>query len=170
MIKPFTFLDLKKRPYELLGIMALLLFLVSFVPSNSSLDINMHDAYFVIANVNLCRIASGTFLFLWSMNILFRQYLVSDRLNRLYVAGTILSLLVTAIIFIPFKQSMNVPRRYYAFDEFEKMRSWYSYNTVITICFIMGLLLFTVSQVVFIINVITGVLRKVSRPDPSNQQ
>lgn len=168
MKRPIAYLDLKKRPYQLLGVMALLLFLVSFIPSTqAALDINMHDTYFVIANVNLCRIASGTLLFLWSMNVLLGRYLISAKLNRLYVAGTILSLLIIAVVLIPFRQSMDVPRKYYAFDEFEKMRSWYSYNTIITICFIVALLLFIVSQVVFIINVIAGIFRRISGSAPS---
>ncbi|WP_139113082.1 hypothetical protein [Mucilaginibacter sp. PPCGB 2223] len=168
MTKLFAFLNLKKRPYELLGIMALVLFLVSFVPSNQSvIDINMHDTYFVIANVSLCRVASGALLFLWSVNLVFKKHLASIRLSQLCVVGTLISLGIFFCVVFGYREFPGPPRRYYAFSEFQSMGSRYN-AWVIT--FIIGLLLFTVSQIAFIANIIIGILRKVLRVDPSNQQ
>jgi cytochrome c oxidase subunit 1 len=166
MIKPFTFLDLKKRPYELLGIMALLMFLVSFVDSNSALDINMHDTYFVIAHAHICWFFSGVLLFLWSMGVLFRRYIWSITLSWVQVILTLISVIAFLKIVVMGVSLSGVPRRYYAFTEFEQQKSWFSTTSV----YVFMLLLIVLGQLIFIINVITGFLRKVLRSGLSNQQ
>lgn len=165
-MKPRFYINIKKRPYELLGIMALLLFLVSFVDSNSTLDINMHDTYFVIAHIHLCWLFSGMLLLLWSMAVLFRNYTWSLTLSWVQVVLTLISVIAFLKIVMMGISLSGVPRRYYAFNEFEQQKSWF--NT--TSMYVFMLLLIVLGQLAFIINVITGFFRKVSRVDPSKQE
>ena len=152
------YIHLKKRPYELLGVMALMLFLVSFVNSNSTLDINLHDGYYVIANASLCRIASGALLFLWSMGLLFRSYVWSLTLSWVQVALTLISVIAFLKLAIIGTGYDGIARRYYAFSEFEQRNQWFSTTSI----YVFMLLLFFAGQVVFIVNVIVGFLRKIS--------
>jgi len=160
-MKAFSFFDLRKRPYDLLGLSALFLFLISFTHSNGSIDINLHDAYFVIANVNLYKIASGILLFLWSVNMIFHKSLFSGKLSRLTVSGTILSFVIVFTVLFTHVELPGPPRKYYSFTEFERMRSWYQYdNTIITVCILIAILLFIISQLAFIANIIGGLISK----------
>ncbi|WP_448700246.1 hypothetical protein ACFGVR_00105 [Mucilaginibacter sp. AW1-3] len=164
-MKRRSYIDIGKRPYDLLGVTALLLFLMSFVLSNSAMDINLHDTYVVIAHMHLCWFFSGALLFLWSMGILFRNYIWSVTLSWIQVVLTLLS--VITFIKLAIGTGLDgIPRRYYAFSEFNQSKQWFSTASA----YVFMLLLIVIGQIVFVVNVIGGLLRKVLNSAPSNQQ
>jgi heme/copper-type cytochrome/quinol oxidase subunit 1 len=156
-MKVSSVFGLKQRPYDLLGVMALVLFLASFITSADAFDINLHDAYFVIAAAFIYRIFSGILLFLWLVNMVSHKGIFSGKLSRLTVGGTILSFVIIFSVLWAHVELPGPPRRYYAFTEFEKVNV---YNVVTTVCVLIAILLFTISQLAFIGNVIGGLISK----------
>jgi len=159
MIKQHLFPDLKRRPYDLLGYAALLLFLDSFIPSTrDALDINLHDTYFVIANLSLYRLFSGFLLFLWTINMLAQHIVYSLTLSWVYV----ICMLITIALFLmllTLNKFYGVPRRYYSFDEFEKRRSVYNIYIIYACAFVV----LVAGQLLLIINVIIGLVKGKNR-------
>ena len=71
--------DWIRRPYHLLLLTAIVLFIVSLFCGDDTLDIHLHDTYFVIAKFHLFR-SGATFL-----SILWLMYLITFRLLSSYL-------------------------------------------------------------------------------------
>jgi len=149
--------NLKSHPYTLLGVAGFLMGLISCLAIDTdAFDINLHDTYFVIASVSLYRIFAIVLLFCWSV------YVISNRLQLSYVlilvhVVTTLACLISVITLQSHHWGLSgPPRRYYAFSEFEKMRN--PFNTVKVYAIV--LLAFILAQLVFLINLSIGLIKK----------
>jgi len=143
-----------------LGYTGLLLFLISFIPSTrGALDINMHDTYFVIADVSLCSVFSGFLLFLWAINMLVRRIIYSLTLSWFYVVFTLIPIALFLILPLMHRSFEGPPRKYYAFDEFEKMKSAYNINTTYACTFVA----LVIGQLLLMINILIGLGKGIHR-------
>jgi len=148
--------NIKTRPYVLLGFAGFLMGIRSFIPSRaSSLDINMHDMYFVVANVSLYRFFAIILLFLWSVYMAANRLILSRRLTLFHVLFTL-----TPLIFFLIMQNHTwgmdgVSRRYYAVDAFEAQKPLLNFAGV----FITVMLSLFIGQVIFIVNLAWGVIK-----------
>ncbi|MEO6524175.1 MAG: cbb3-type cytochrome c oxidase subunit I [Mucilaginibacter sp.] len=117
---------------------------------NAALDINLHDTYFVVAHFHLVMGSAAIFgmlagVYHWFPKMFGR--LMDERLGYLHFWLTFAG---AYLVFFPmhFMGLDGVPRRYYAFTEFESMKQWLSVNTFITWAAIMS----AVAQLLFLFN------------------
>jgi cytochrome c oxidase subunit I len=122
---------------------------------NAALDINLHDTYFVVAHFHLVMGSAAIFgmlagVYHWFPKM-FRR-MMDERLGYLHFWITFIG---AYLVFFPmhFMGLDGVPRRYYAFTEFESMKRWLTVNTFITWAAIMS----GFAQVVFIFNFVYSI-------------
>jgi cytochrome c oxidase subunit I len=122
---------------------------------NAALDINLHDTYFVVAHFHLVMGSAAIFgmlagVYHWFPKM-FRR-MMDERLGYLHFWITFIG---AYLVFFPmhFMGLDGVPRRYYAFTEFESMKRWLTVNVFITWAAIMA----GVAQVIFIANFIYSI-------------
>lgn len=149
-------LRIKQQPYNLFLIAALLLVLVSFLSkSEHTFDLHIHDTYFVVAFDHFLGLLAIIPCSIWVIYWLTKNMLYSSKLTWIHSTTTIFMLLL--LVFSPFG---NVePRRYYDYSEWGSLKSFLSYNSIISILFSV---LFTV-QVLFVINIGVGFIKKIAR-------
>ena len=152
---------MKQKSYRLLFVVALILVLSSIFVSNenNSVDIHIHDTYFVIGLGYFFGLLAIIFLFLWMIYLLTNKLLYSEALTRLHVMVSILALVfVVFIVFFGDNFSTPKPRRYYYY------RAWRPFGTYTTFTKAMGItisLLF-VGQFILIINLIAGLFKRLT--------
>ncbi len=153
---PKRFLNIRERPFELFGLAAVLMFILWLIPTKASLDVNLHDSYFVFSSASLFYVLTTTFLFIWLI------YLVSDRIlfsKILTWAHTILTILTSALllIFITFNDMIPGTRGYYAYNEGQ--------NPVWVLIAIYGGLFITLglSQLILVFNLLAGLIKSLIR-------
>lgn len=117
---------------------------------NAALDINLHDTYFVVAHFHLVMGSAAIFgmmagVYHWYPKMFGR--LMNVKLGYFHFWLTFAS---AYLVFFPmhFMGLDGVPRRYYAFTEFESMNEWLSVNVFVTWAAIIGAL----AQVAFLWN------------------
>ena len=122
---------------------------------NATLDINLHDTYFVVAHFHLVMGSAAIFgmlagVYHWFPKMFGR--LMDEKLGYLHFRLTFIG---AYLVFFPmhFMGLDGVPRRYYAFTEFESMQKWLSVNTFITWAAIMSAL----AQVAFLYNFVHSI-------------
>ena len=122
---------------------------------NATLDINLHDTYFVVAHFHLVMGSAAIFgmlagVYHWFPKMFGRM--MDEKLGFLHFWLTFIG---AYLVFFPmhFMGLDGVPRRYYAFTEFASMKRWLSVNVFITWAAIMSAL----AQVAFLYNFITSI-------------
>ncbi len=117
---------------------------------NAALDINLHDTYFVVAHFHLVMGSAAIFgmlagVYHWFPRMFGR--LMDKRLGYLHFWITFIC---AYLVFFPlhFLGLDGVPRRYYAFTEFEFMQKWLTVNVLVTWSAIVAAL----AQVAFLFN------------------
>ena len=121
----------------------------------AALDINLHDTYFVVAHFHLVMGSAAIFgmlagVYHWFPKMFGR--LMDEKLGYLHFWLTFIG---AYLVFFPmhFMGLDGVPRRYYAFTEFESMKRWLSVNVFITWAAIMS----GMAQVAFLYNFVTSI-------------
>jgi cytochrome c oxidase subunit 1 len=150
-------LKLKSKPYNLVGLMALLLLIVSLFSSNGAIDFNLHDTYFVIAGVNICLIIAVFLLTIWLIYIVSYRLLLSIVLTWVHVVATILAGIMYLKYYLWFMSMDGIPIRYYAFTDFNTVKPIYVLLVVSAVIFITG-------QFIFFINLLGGLTKRAFRP------
>ncbi|TAF45476.1 MAG: cytochrome c oxidase subunit I [Sphingobacteriales bacterium] len=122
---------------------------------NAALDINLHDTYFVVAHFHLVMGSAAIFGMLSGIYHWFPKMfgkMMDAKLGYLHFWLTFIS---AYLVFFPmhFMGLDGVPRRYYAFTEFESMNEWLSVNKFITWSAILG----AVAQVAFLYNFVYSI-------------
>ncbi len=122
---------------------------------NAALDINLHDTYFVVAHFHLVMGSAAIFgmlagVYHWFPKM-FRR-MMDERLGYLHFWLTFIG---AYLVFFPmhFMGLDGVPRRYYAFTEFESMKHWLTVNVFITWSAIMA----GIAQLAFAYNFIHSI-------------
>lgn len=117
---------------------------------NAVLDINLHDTYFVVGHFHLVMGSAAVFgmlagVYHWFPKLFGRM--MNEKLGYLHFWITFPC---AYLVFFPmyFLGLDGVPRRYYAFTEFEFMQKWVSVNILITSAAIVAAL----GQIPFLIN------------------
>ncbi|MET3115361.1 cytochrome c oxidase subunit 1 [Pedobacter sp. CG_S7] len=117
---------------------------------NASLDINLHDTYFVVAHFHLVMGSAAIFgmlagVYHWFPRMFGRM--MNEKLGYLHFWITFIC---AYLVFFPlhFLGLDGVPRRYYAFTEFEFMQKWVTVNVFVTWAAIVAALV----QVAFLFN------------------
>jgi len=132
---------------------------------NASLDINLHDTYFVVAHFHLVMGSAAIFgmlagVYHWYPKMFGRM--MNAKLGYLHFW---LTFIAAYLVFFPlhFLGLDGVPRRYYAFTEFEFMKKWLTVNVFVTWAAIMAAL----AQVAFLWNFFYSIYKgKVAPQNP----
>ena len=131
---------------------------------NAALDINLHDTYFVVAHFHLVMGSAAIFgmiagVYHWYPKMFGKM--MNQKLGYLHFWLTFAS---AYMVFFPmhFIGIDGVPRRYYAFTEFEYMNEWLDVNKFISISAFIG----TAAQIIFLYNFF-GSMRN-GKPSPQN--
>lgn len=136
------------QPYILLGSVALLLLLCSFFLAAKTIDIHLHDTYYILSTAHLFRFFS-TFLFVFA--VVYRiadGRLFSKRLTWIHIIAT----LVAPILLFYFIFCSQVEMRYLDVslcDRFNTLNHFFYW----AIC---G---FLIAQALFILNIIGGMFK-----------
>jgi cytochrome c oxidase subunit 1 len=129
---------------------------------NASLDINLHDTYFVVAHFHLVMGSAAIFgmlagVYHWFPRMFGRM--MNDKLGYLHFWITFIC---AYLVFFPlhFLGLDGVPRRYYAFTEFEFMQKWVTVNVFVTWAAIVAAL----AQVAFLFNFFYSIFKGKKAP------
>jgi len=123
---------------------------------NAAIDINLHNTYFVVGHFHLVMGAASIFgmfagIYHWFPKLFGR--LMNKQLGYLHFWLTFLS---AYLVFFPmyYMGFAGVPRRYYAFTEFDFTKGWVDLNVFITIAAIVGF----VAQFIFLYNFVVSAI------------
>lgn len=142
----------KWRLYDLFIVVAVLYLILSFFDSGQSLDMTLHDSYYLIASQIVTIGVAGIFFLGWVLYRFFGRYLLSKRLIDIHVILTLL--LLFAFESSRLWSSWFLPRRtYYSFSTFNSEPSFF---------IVYGLLLI-ISVIILMINVIGGVVKTLTK-------
>ncbi|RFM35422.1 hypothetical protein [Chitinophaga silvisoli] len=132
------------RPYHLFLLIAIVLFVVSFFHFNTSLDIHLHDTYYIIAIRTLYQGFAIIFWLLWTIYHFTYRFLYGNIL--------IWSHLILTLIFIPIF-TIIANYQFLVFDDFSR------YMVVVRLA--AGTII--AGQCTYPINLITGLIKHHSR-------
>jgi hypothetical protein len=148
---------LRNKHYSLLLLGAILfLILFSIKDMNEKLVINIHDTYYVISSKDAFVLSSSTFFFTAFFYFIFDFFKVPlfAFLSLIHVYG---SLIFISIIFYYFNIGLSL----------ESIRSFSIIDTVdYNFRIIISLLIFSILQFLFVINLILSIIKKLSNLAP----
>jgi len=124
---------------------------------NASLDINLHDTYFVVAHFHIVMGSAAIFgmfagVYHWYPKMFGKM--MDTRLGYFHFWLTFISVYC---VFFPmhFIGLDGVPRRYYSFTSFEFMNEWLAVNKFISISAILG----SIAQFIFLYNFFRSIFK-----------
>ncbi len=133
---------------------------------NSALDINIHDTYFVVAHFHLVMGCAAIFAMIAGTYHWFPKMFGRMMDAKLGYVHFWITFICGYLVFFPqhFLGLDGVPRRYYAFTEFEFMEKWVSVNILITSAAITAGL----AQLFFLYNFFHSLFwgKKITDPNP----
>jgi len=151
-LKPYPFFNIKTRPQHIFAIVALLSIILSFFTTAATIDINLHDTYFVVSAVHLYRLIGLIFFILWVIYTITEPILPVVWLKWGHVLVTLIALII--ISHFSAQLSIRGPHKYYIDGQ---IREAVNINTIITIATTVLL----TAQLLFIANLMTGIVKKV---------
>lgn len=150
-------MQIVSRPFQLLLAFAILLILSSFLAGRGTLDIHLSDTYYVLDGVFIIRAMAMLLLLDWLLYRVTYKFLFSRALTWFHVLITI-ALVVIVVVFL-FSEGRPHPRRYFDYNYTDI--SDVSGKNVIN--FIPGfIILLLLAQLLYIINLLLGVLRRLN--------
>ena len=152
-MKHFIVSILSQKPYNLLWIVALLMFALSLV-STGAFDITLHDSYYGLSIALIYRLFALLLVIFWLIYLFADEILLSKGLTRIHILAT---LLPTIIFFMLAKLDWGmpgVPRRYYALTTFNNRPDF-----IVLITYLAIMVVFFIGQLCFVINLIGGPIK-----------
>ena len=153
-------LRLKQNPYHLLLLTGFALILTTFfLTQNRTIDIHVHDTYYVIYQGHIYYFFAFIVWVLWCLYLLTRKVLYSKALTWIHVIITLLTLLFLLFLLNFGGDILNQsPRRYLdasnwtAFNRYEQDKRWITYTMIALF----------LGQITFIVNLIVGIIKRVT--------
>lgn len=139
-----TPMNLKSQPQRLLLVFVLLFAILSIATENRSIDIHLHDTYYIIPGRYLYLGSGLLLLFSWMLTLLIQKPAVPELFTWIPVILTILSLSMFLAISLNYTLTGS---------DLEINRTIMSVQQI-------SLLLFIVAQIFFIVIMIIGIIKK----------
>ena len=148
-------MNLKQKPHSLFIVFIVILLLVSFLISNtsiltsgSSFDIRMHDTYLVIAISHVLIFLAFFCMFYWTIYKFTTAILFSTILSWLHIIFTLLTFLFIALIVV-FNNSL-----------IEKLSNDFSLFSLWKSIYIIVFFVFVIAQLLLFINLAGGIIKR----------
>jgi hypothetical protein len=141
---------LKNKPYLLLLSVSFIMYFFSFIwDKKETLDINIHDTYYIIEFQNGFILLSLSFLTTGLFYLIFDYFKIQlfYFLSRIHIYG---SLVIIGLFFF-YLHKINSAEDFQLFDSID-----YNFRIIIS------LLIFVFLQLIFAINLITSIIKKLS--------
>jgi heme/copper-type cytochrome/quinol oxidase subunit 1 len=165
-MKPF------KRFYDILLLLGFIFVLISFVSfKEQTLDIHLHDTYFVIAIRHIVWILALILWIVWGAYKLLNRFLFSEKLTRIHVVTTALLFLINIILlFGNFTMSIvnnGAPIRYNDYSGWSSVKNMLDLSGTETKILILASVVLLLGQLIFPINLSIGLIEKFRRKNSS---
>lgn len=150
-------MEFTRKPFHFLLSAGLIFALLPFFALNSqSIDLHLHDTYFVIhSKIVLWIFAIFTF-FIWILYRLMNKKLFASSLTWIHIAATLLPLvLCTFVLYFGDPISSSKPLSFYDFSNWKSFDSANSTNKIMRISFLIWL----IGQLIFLINITRGLYK-----------
>lgn len=128
---------------------------MSFLKLNHSatIDLHLHDTYFVIAHTQVFWLLAIIAFFVWALYLLTNKTLYSKKLTWTHVIITILTLFLFVLILFFGESFLNpFPRLYNDFSEWNSSDNYNSYTKTISL----SIFVLLWGQIIFVLNLIVG--------------
>lgn len=153
-----------KTPHHLLLLTAILIYVAGLFSRSITLDLHLHDTYFVIALKSLTSFLAISLLVGWLIYVLTIKYLYSKKLGWLHILLTILAVLFFfALPFIVnyFEAIEDTPRRY---DDLSRLNDSLLQQLPFTVKLMLpAVIILILIQFIYIVNLAVGIYRRNSR-------
>lgn len=152
-----------KHPYHLLPLAAIPFLVIFLTWNKATLDLHLHDTYFIIPARLLVLAPIAYLLIIWCIYLATRKFLFSRKLIWVHVIFAIV--LLWFIFAFPYLIHTNLlsgdrPRRYYDFNEW----NYYPFRSALpSYLFRIFFLLLLLGQLILPINLIMGLFKKLNR-------
>jgi heme/copper-type cytochrome/quinol oxidase subunit 1 len=151
--------NFKERPYNLIIFTAFVVLAASFFAFNQTVDIHLHDTYFVIALANLLWAISMLLLIFWIIYMLVHRLLFSRFLMWINLLLTIMGVLFLVLISFYsnryYKGLAGMPRRYYDYGSSDPVMLQNNLTKAVLISIVvigLGVLTFMVNLIIGLFN------------------
>ena len=150
--------NFKKRPYCLLLLTAVLLLVASFFVHNQTLDMHLHDTYFIISMPLLFWPMILLLLLFWILYLFTERFLSSKVLMWVHIILMVLASvsLVGILFYSNYQEEAGSPRQYYDFSNWESMAQFDGLARRIVVIFLAIFL----GVIIYIINLFTGLIKR----------
>ena len=152
--------SIKRRPYDLLLWIVILLIAVSLFVWNKTIDLLFHDTYFILSISHVFWATAIWLIFIWILYVLTRRILYSKILTRIHVVVTIVSIICFLFVLLYgvdyYKGLAGLPRRYYDYsgwDSFIQQSKTLTWSSII-----LGIMI--LSQFFYIANLLLGLFKR----------
>ena len=144
-------MQLLSKPYHLLGLSSLLVFLSSFFSKNSNtLDLYIHDTVFILPTAYLLKVLSAVLLSLWLIYNFAGNILFSKAITWAHVLATILFTFCIAGLHFGLQNNGEIDPN--NIKNFQQIRDTNFLTGII-------ILLFLIGQILFIFNIVGGLVK-----------
>jgi cytochrome c oxidase subunit 1 len=160
-------LRIKKQPYQLFILAAIILFIAGLFSFNAALDIHMHGTYYVFSLTYFIWAFAFILFIFWLLYLATKNILFSKSLSWTHIILTIIGCVF--ILTIPFFTTNSyeglagMPRRYFDIGQSKT----YKINSNLTKTEVILVFLLVAGQVTFLLNFVIGFYMRFNRKNRS---
>jgi hypothetical protein len=148
-------MNIEKHPYHLLPMAAVAIAIVGLLSGNSTVDIHLHDTYFVLASVTFIWLSAAALLLLWILYLFTKNVLYSSRLSRIHIFLSILSAVFIAIL--PYLLTLIV-KEYSELSYQNLSHRASAIGDKVRLCSIALIILILAGQSIWFVNLVLGIV------------